>query len=58
VKSVVFYDELGRKVKPISIFMMHGQSINLDLEHLNKGIYYLELKYLTGEIISKILYKE
>jgi len=58
VKSIMLYDELGRTIQPISIFKMRGQSINLDLEYLKKGIYYLELKYLTGERTSKILYKE
>ena len=58
VESILLYDELGRIVQPISIFKMRGQSFNLDLDCLKKGIYYLELKYLTGDRTSKILYKE
>ena len=58
VKSIILYDELGRTIQYMNKFIMHGQSTRLDLEYLKKGIYYVEVHYLSGDRTSKILYKE
>ena len=49
IKTVELYDEIGRKVKNLS------NSNVINLENLNKGIYYLKIQTEKSSSVEKII---
>ena len=49
IKTIELYDEIGRKVKNLS------NSNVINLENLNKGIYYLKIQTEKSSSVEKII---
>ena len=49
IKTIELYDEIGRKVKNLS------KSNIINLENLNKGIYYLKIQTEKSSSVEKII---